>query len=86
MTSESLSLRSASERGKDGDGDEDEPVESLWADGLELVSLFPPRPPTCILKTSAVCDRVLLAGHAPPGTPNVFFAPFMREIVDLALG
>ena len=44
----------------------DVPVERLWTDGGKVIPLLPPRPPTGVLKTHAVGDGVLLAGHAAP--------------------
>jgi len=63
-----------------------EPIERFGADRLELVPLFPPSSPAGILETSAVGNCVLLPGHVLPGTPDVFLAPLVREVVDLAGG
>ena len=65
-----------------GDG----PIECFWADRLEFVPLFPPSPPAGVLEAGAVGNRVLLPGHVPPGTPDIFLTPFVGEVIDLTGG
>ena len=62
----------------------DVPVKGFRTDGLKLVPLLPPRPPARVLKTHAVGDGVLLAGHAAPRAPYGLIFPVMGEVVDLA--
>lgn len=70
MTSESFSLKaSVSEPemvGRGSDVGEGAPVESLWTDGLELVTLLPPGAPGSVLEPDAVGDLVLVPGHVSP--------------------
>ena len=84
MTSESLSLG----RGQQDDAREEEnaPIEGLWGDSLETVALLPPGAPGGVFETDAVCNLVLETGHVAPGAPDVFLAPFVGEVVDLAAG
>lgn len=48
--------------------------------------MFPPRPPTGVFQSHTVGDRILLPGHTPPRLPDVFFAPFVGEVINLTLG
>jgi hypothetical protein len=60
----------------------DSPIQRLRTDRLELVPLFPPRPPTSILQPDPIGDLVLVSRHRPPTRPDVFLGPIVREIVD----
>lgn len=64
----------------------DRPIKSLWRDSLEIIALFPPGAPARVLQTNAVGDFVFLAGHVPPGAPDVLLLPVVGEIVDLSRG
>ena len=71
---------------KEGDPGENTPVEGLWGDGLETVALLPPGAPGGVFETDAISNLVLETGHVAPGAPDVFLAPFVGEVVDLAAG
>lgn len=60
-----------------------EPVQSFWCNSAESVATLPPCAPTSILESDTVRNRVLLAGHIAPRSPDVLLFPFVREIVHL---
>ena len=75
-----------SRRSERGTEKQDLPVECLWGNGPEAIPLLPPGTPRGVFEADAVGDFVLETGHVAPGAPNVLFAPFMGEIVDLTAG
>ena len=60
------------------------PIKGLRTDCRQVISLLPPRSPTCVLKTHTVGDGVLLPGHAPPRSPDILLSPFVGQVIDLA--
>lgn len=60
------------------------PVERLGTDCLEVVPLFPPRPPAGVLQPNTIGNLILLFGHITPRTPDIFLLPLVAEIVNLS--